>query len=550
MKKLLPVFEASNQKTAFIGNSSSLPDDAPKKPLDKKVQEIMKRCSSSSVLTSHNARFSPFRMRPYVETKTYDRSILNSWYRYYYEHDPYVGSAIDLHSEFPLSSFEIDHDDKDLRNEFNDIKEDLNLETLILKMAKEYFVVGEAFVFGYFDDPADPSCWESFILLDPDNITLKAHPFVKGGEWYSILMNADADMKKIVEQGPNDSNTGELYHKLPSDIIDSVRRDEPIKLNSVQASHFKRETNAFQLRGSSMVQRVLPILMYRDKLRDAQFAIAERHLTPKEFYLIGDAENPAEPEEIEAFRNLLASTWTDPNLAIVWHHALQIHIEGTEGKLLNVGKELDTLERELLSGLMMSRAFTTGEGPTYANASVALDVLVARYLTFRERIEQWITRCVFEPLCRIHNIYKPSSASVNHRIRVKNKFAKPWVPKIKWAKINLRDDQLKISLYERMVEKKLIPKEELIKLVNLNPETIEVQLKEEIEKNGGAPEIGLPGVPSPGPLPGIPGSMGGGMEAPVEMPSTVTNEGPEGEQGAGIMPPESSRPTGMPGGIL
>ena len=534
-RKLERIFEKGDPNSS----QAVLSDNALKRASSDAVSKLMQKRASYSVLTNYESRFSPFRMRPYVETKTLQRDILNSWFRYYYEHDPYIGTAIDLHSEFPLSSFELDHEDDTLGQEFNDIKENLELESFLLEMAKEYYCVGECYPFGFFDDPNDPSCWQSFILLDPGKVELQAHSFVKGGKWYNIKLQPDETLKKIIDAGPYNPETGDLYQKMPSDIVDCVRRDIPIQLNPVQASHFKRSTNPFQLRGTSLVLRVLPLLMYRDKLRDAQFSISERHLTPKEIYKIGTDDNPADEDEIEAFRNLLAATWTDPNLAIVWHHALQTEIHGPNEKLLNIGPELDAIEREMLTGLMLNKAFLLGEGPTYANASVALDVLISRYLVFRLKIEQWMLRHVFAPLCRIHKIYKPTAAEVSHRIRIKNKAAQPWLPEVNWSKANLRDDQMKIALYERLADKGLIPKGEVLKLVNLNPKEMQKKLKKEQEEGFGPAE-------------GLPSAMPGGPPLPTAMPPTLPSAMPAAtpEEGTGIMPPESVRPVGLPGGEI
>jgi len=531
MRKLARVYDDTSK--------ALLSDDALKRASSQKVQELMQKRASYSVLQSYETRFSPFRMRPYVETRTLKREVLDSWYRYYYEHDPYVGTAIDLHSEFPLSSFELDHEDEGLRREYNEIAEQLDLSTLLMRMAVEYWAIGECFVFGFFDDPNDPSCWESFILLDPTRVTLEASPFVKGGKWYTISLQADPKLKELIDKGPRDKDTGELYNKIPVDILEYVKAGKPIKLNPIQASHFKRVTNYFQLRGSSLIQRVLPMLMYRDKLRDAQFAIADRHITPKEFYMIGESGAPANEDEIEAFRNLLAATWSDPNLAIVWHHALRVQIEGPGTKMLAIGPELDAIEREMLAGLMMSKAFIHGEGPTYANASVALDVLVSRYLVFRQRLEQWMLRHVFEPLCRIHKIYKSSAAEEAHRIKIKKRQSVPDLPTVKWSKVNLRDDQMKIMLYERLVQQQLIPNGELLKLVNLDPDEMRKKVAEEKAKSEAAIVTptgeGLPGI--------LPGSA-----SPISTEPLPTGMGAgEGGTVPETVPAESTLPTGAPG---
>ncbi len=308
--------------------------------------------------------FSPFRIRPSLEAPT-KRVDLNEWFRYYAAHDPVVGTAIELHAYFPLSKFEIEHDDSALAELFNDEKELLELEDLLPQMGLEWWLVGEAFPFGFLDDPDDPSRFERFILLDPDKIRINRHPLAQGknNRDYIIRMQPDADLKKIVQNGPNDPHTGELYRNIPNDIIDYVKTGKTIPLHPLQVSHFKRVTNPFNVRGQSLLSRVLQDLMLLDKYRDAQWAIADRHITPTEYYLIGEPGYPADDAELQAFRDVLTAGWTQYNRAYVWHHAVNIQIHGANGKILPLSSEYDYLEKRILSGLMMNKAFLTGEGP-------------------------------------------------------------------------------------------------------------------------------------------------------------------------------------------
>ena len=241
-------------------------------------KEMKKRAQSGATSSSvFNTFFSPFRVRSSIEAPT-KRKDLNEWYRFYYKHDPIVGTAIDLHVEFPLSSFSITHDDPEIERFFNDVKEETNLEYILFLMGLEYYVVGECFPFGFVDNPADPKTWTAFILLDPDFIRINTHPFVRGRKNFNIMMKPDADLKKIVTNGPKDKNTGPLYHDLPPDIIDLVKKNKDIPLEPLQVSHVKRTGNPFNVRGESIISRVMFSLMYRDKLKDAQWAIADRHV--------------------------------------------------------------------------------------------------------------------------------------------------------------------------------------------------------------------------------------------------------------------------------
>jgi hypothetical protein len=542
--RLTPSVRTGDVDNRLVGQSA---------PIMAAMNKQMRRAQMGASQGIQSQFFSPFRTRPSLETPT-KRVDLNEWYRYYFKHDPYVGTSIELHATYPLSGFELEHEDKALEQMFNEEKDALGLDSLFRRMGMEYWIVGEAFPFGFLDDPEKPQRWERFILLDPDKVKINKHQMAVGkhDRDYFIRLEPDADLKKIVNNGPNHPNTGPLYRNIPIDVIESVKAGKSIPLHPLQASHFKREVNPFNVRGESVISRVIQDLMYLDKLRDAQYAIADRHVTPKEFYMIGEAGNEADAAELQDFHNALMSTYHGYNSAIVWHHALKVQWEGATGRILPLKPEFDYIEKRLLSGLMMSAAFMHGEGPTFANASVALDILIARYMQYREKLEGWCVDHVFDPLCRMNEIYKPTTAEIEHRVRIRQPNKKPWVPKVRWERGALRDDQFKVNLFKELVEKNYLPRIDLYRVLNKDIKQVKQELAtqskddKEMRKNGDP----IPGqMQAPGGLPGgmpppPPGGAGAGGKPTLPGAGLPPNapklpslpQGTEGEVGAGTGP--------------
>jgi hypothetical protein len=81
----------------------------------------------------------------------------------------------------------------------------------------------------------------------------------------------------------------------------------------MQVSHFKRKGNYFKVRGESMLYRIIHLLNYRDKLRDSQYATADRHTTPRELWKVGETAMPATAEELNALATMISSSFNDPN---------------------------------------------------------------------------------------------------------------------------------------------------------------------------------------------------------------------------------------------
>jgi hypothetical protein len=853
-------------------------------------KEGMKRTASGfGVDRVYDIPYNPFRNRVAVETPT-NRKELNARYRYYYRYEPLVGASIDAHTDIPLSNFKMVHEDKVLEQDCNDLIEQLDLFNFILQMVREYWMVGEAFPYGIFDNSENPTSWVKFILLDPDKTVVNAHPMAVGKS-NSIQLILDETIRKIVLAGSRDPNTGSLYNHLSDDVKKYASAGIPMPLPDWQVSHFKRVGSPFNVRGESIISRVLHILAYRDKLRDCAYCLtedaevltsdgfkkiptvtiqdevacfdpkteeikflnpketpsfdydgdlyrfktrkfdfettsnhrmlvcdksdihhpdrsfrrsrsksadgtpvespwgnwrviradqvvptdcfrtngnwvgwenppdsvevagknvplrdflefagyyvsegstnsdpvalrgytigisqkphtdsrlkmetclktlpfgfrcheerydiytygkelhhavrymfgadsatkrvpkwmkrlppeyleiflravvlgdgseiecktgpdhvtyhtcssqlsndiqemawragyssnkgkehvnvsgstmypvywswdkrrgkisaveqeknitirhykgkvycltvpteffvirqngkivivgntmAERAMTPKEFYMIGSEENPADEEELQNFSNLLSSTYLDPNQAIVWHHALKIEWLSNADKGSPVRAEFSALQEEMLNGLMIHKAMLSGEGPTYSTASVGIDIMMSRYQTLRNQVEYWIKKNVFEPIFKIHGIYKPSSAEVHHRIKVR-KDRQPWLPNIKWDKYELRDNFRKIDTLVRLAEKSKLPWDAVYRALNFDPSYVTEKLQEEKRSSrsfqvptpppagGMPPDMGEGGAPMPAPMPpGLPGFPGGegGAETPEQV---------------------------------
>jgi len=470
------------------------------------------------------------------------------WRRYFYQNEPIVGSACELHAQFPLSTFHLIHEDSNLRQLFEDMCVDLELFEFLLEFLLEYWVNGEVTAFGFFDDDKNPSIWTGFILLDPLYVDVKWNPLTRGKREELIALKPSEIVKKIVDNGPNHEETGKLYVELPSDVIESVKTNKPIILNTVQVSRVKRIGDYFEERGISIIDRCMKWLMYRDKLREAQYAVADRHITPTEFYLIGESGAPATQKEIDDFANILQVQWSQPNKAIVYHHALKVQWEGASGRVLPLQPEFEYIDKQLFIALLLNEGIVTAERQPYAATSVALDVMIQRYLIVREKVAKWVEKRVFEPLCRIHKIYKRTSVELNYGLRFNSSEMRPDIPKVKWDKESLRDDLNKINLLVELADKGWIPRDLILPLLGIDSNVAKkglMQQKKE-EKELGLPTTGVPPVGGGlgGPPPIVPEAPPEGEETPeseeMALPSeAVPPESHEVERGEG----------GLPGGL-
>jgi hypothetical protein len=479
-----------------------------------------------------------------------DYYLRNTYKRHFFKTNPIVGAACELNAEFPLSDFHLTHDDEAVEEFLNDMLKEAGFTPMLLMAAMEWWIIGEFNMFSFFDDAENPSCYTGFALLDPNKLIVASNNFVQGHNKEVVQLQFDGIFKKIIEDGPNHPVTGLLYKHLPSDMMDYCRAGRPMPLSSLQCSRMKRG-GYFNIRGDSIMERVFPLLMLKDQLRTVQRALSQRCINPLEIWKIGETGDPADSAEIDDFRSVLQQTWYDAPGAIVWHHALNYQCVGAEGRMPNLWPEFDGIDNEVCAGLLINKGLILGDSSTFASDVVHLDILVNRYMMFRSQIEQWMLQSIIAPILKIHEIYVPESKVKSMRYREMCGKGRPLAyPTIEWDKASLRDENAKVQLMTQLVEKKLVPESNLIRLLNIDPVQAQQKIEDEtiakLERHKNflkkIQDLGLPMTPEVAQILGFTGDQGGapgGGGPPPELggiPSSI--------EGGGSMPSEPT--AGLP----
>lgn len=407
-----------------------------------------------------------------------DFKTRNLYKRHFYKTNPIVGSALELHSEFALSDFHLEFEDEAIEEFINDMLFEANFQDLLLMASVEYWLIGEMTMFSFFDDISNPSCYTGFSLLDPNKIDVKSAQFVQGTQKEVVHLEFDSTFKSLVQRGPTDPVTGDLYRNLPSDMVMYARADKPMPLSPLQVHRMKRN-NYFSVRGESILERVFPLCMFKDKLRAAQNAIADRHIVPTELFKVGETNDPADQAELDALREAVMASFYDHNRLIFWHHAIQYEAIGTQGKIQNLWSEFDAADNEICAGLLLNKGLILGDSSTFASDVVRYDILINRYLVYRTKIERFIMSLI-APILKIHEMYVPENKVKSLKYREMCGKSRPLAyPTVRWEKQSLRDESARTELLVKLVEKGLCPESTLLRLLNMDPKTARQKVEEE-----------------------------------------------------------------------
>lgn len=483
-----------NHKTVTASNSNKLGNLAmssliSKDELPKNIQQKMTRNAKRTVransaeITIGNPTF----YQPLFQSTNLllprDRRERNEWCRHFYRTEPIVATALDLHTEFPISDLNNVCSDPYIKKFFDYLAfEKLDMVNLLLEIGLEYWKLGDVFPFGQFNE--SEGLWEEFTLLNPDYVNVNASIFAKEQQ---IELIPDDQVTNIIAGGPS-GQFGDLYRQFPEDIVIAVKQGKNISLDSRLVSHIAHKASPYESWGLPLMMRCFKTLIYKDKLRQAQDAIANRHIMPLRVAKIG---TPGEPmptqDDIDAFRDILAEGEDDPNFFLVYHYGLSFDYVGSTGKILPLNTEFDFIQNELMTGLGITQAMLNGDGSTYSTAQVGAEALARRYASYRLRLESWIRKKVYRPISEVQGFYKPKNGTIaiknmsprEIRRAVSNKEMELIVPKLLWQQQDLTSNQTAMNFIQSLRDKGLVSMTTVLPLLSLDPETEKRNLENE-----------------------------------------------------------------------
>ena len=360
---------------------------------------------------------------------------------------------------------------------------------------------------------------------------------VKGKKWDPVQIG------RIVKRGEYISGARNVSRRFRKGnyIVHPIETVERVKQNSRVYCLNVEEDESFLIYKGIVVHNC-------DKLREAQMAIADRLMTPLQIFKLGDPKGDWLPDQeaLNNFAETLSQGRDDPNFALVGHYGLQVEYVGANGKVLPIVPEFDFVRDRILAALFTNRAMLDGSGPTFANASVAFEILQLRYMSLRGLLENYIQQRLFKPMAEARGYYVSlTSAELDHGIRPSKYSRELAIPDINWLeKIRLLDDIQMKRFILQMRMRMDIPLETVCDLFDLDYTHIKRSLAKELGtvadplwRQSVSKEIAMgissapPGKEGKGAAPGGEGAMPGmpgGESAPGAMGPAPREVEPEG----------------------
>jgi hypothetical protein len=259
------------------------------------------------------------------------------WAQWFFDNEPAVAASIEFYTDFPLSGFQLECGNSKVLEFYQQMVKDLDFARLLPLISQEYHLRGDVFVYASLDcehcggtgvdqDTHEPcehlgAKWKSITLLNPTQVELSPSMMDMQPIYYYM---PDEGMKKVVQERKPIAT----YKSIPDAIKAYIMKNEPIPLDPVCIHHFKRGAAPWQPFGRSMVRRLFPTLVYKDKLRQAQYLVAERHILPFKIAKLGNDDRPASEQDLEMIAEEIANVANDPLMTMIAPHTFEMDYVG------------------------------------------------------------------------------------------------------------------------------------------------------------------------------------------------------------------------------
>ena len=437
-----------------------------------------------------------------------------NYYRHFYDYEPFVGQAIDLMTELPLSKVRVgmpearsrELAERSMRFCSKWAKKN-KLLTILMSITHEWNLIGEVNVLCEDENPEMPrdvreqaireitpegelierwdpyadadereikwlnknyKGWTAIKTLPPEQVHVEAFPFTHEK---LIELIPDSKTKAIIERAnQGDTHAIRIVNSMPQEIIDAVLEGRNAPLNTDPDAgtfvyHMARKRSDYEPRGKSVLQRCLRTLVFRDKVRQSLTSIASRHMTP---YRLIYAEDMSD-DQTEALREQVDLALQDPDYSIITNFQVNWEEMGADQRLPDWSWVYDLTDRQMYAGLGVTESLLSGES-SYSGDRINLEVINTRFMLLREMLQDVVEEYFFKPMCARMGFVEEDEDGNLEVI----------VPKLTFTRLALRDTSDTYDALFNLYQKGSIPIDVILDLLNIDPVAAAEGLKRDL----------------------------------------------------------------------
>lgn len=315
--------------------------------------------------------------------------------------------------------------------------------------------------------------WQRLQVLPPEQIKMEVFQYTDRVRME--LLPSEKDRMVVLKAHEHDDSEAQyIADGIPQQIRDNLLNGQPIRLATTPYEDYLCSSFCYHLssrkapyddRGVSMVERVLRVLNYQDKLRQSQTSIASRAMTPKRIVW---ADKMSEPDVAE-LRDQIDQALVDPDFTIVTNFEVHWDEIGSRDRLLDLSTEYEITNKLLYIGLRITESMLTGES-SYSGERIHLDVMNTMYLLYREAISEFVEEKLFAPVAEKKGFFEVDEDGEKTYL----------YPKLQFTRLALRDNSELQDFMFNLYQKGSFPIDYIYELINVDPETAHEMLQKDL----------------------------------------------------------------------
>lgn len=453
-------------------------------------------------------------------------------YRHFYNTDPLVGQAIDLHTELPLSKTRLaapkpttcpkgfesaDSYGKYILWFFENWAKRARLFHHLITAVHHYWLDGSIFIFaedstvdvpqdvGYTqqqigtrsvvtdegepkeesefgwvekDDREDQELayyqkhykgWDKIIILPIDQVKVTTYSFTD--KVRIELIPSDRD-RALIEQAKigNDPIADEMVQEIPEEVRDYISSGRLIPLSTEpDEGSFCYHLAGRRGAGEELGQSILD--------RCLRLLYYKEKLRQAQTQIASRAMTPkrivwAEDislADLEELREQVDLSLVDPDYSITANYEVHWEEMGSKDRLLDLSGEYELVNKELYSGLGVTESLLSGE-TLYSGDRLKLEVINTRYMFLREILQEYVEEYLFKPVAKRKGFVE------------KNEWGEEVVlyPRLSFTRLPLRDSQDTFDALLNLYQKGSLSIDVILELFNIDPEDTKAKLQRDM----------------------------------------------------------------------
>lgn len=450
-------------------------------------------------------------------------------YRHFYNSDPLVGQAIDIHTELPLSKVRLatprprtcpqgfksaDNYGKYILDYFERMCDKVDLFKRLITAVHHYWLDGNVFLFAEdssvdipvdignrverrpkavlnedgsgtetdeevvspYDDHEERDLayyqkhykgWSKLVILPVDQVKLTTFSFTD--KTRIELIPSDRDKVLFTQAKAGDERAQEMVEEIPAEVREYIESGKLIPLGTdPDEGSFCYHLAARRGAGEDLGASILDRCLrtlYYREKLRQAQTLIATRAMTPKRLIWGEGLSELDVEDL---REQVDLSLVDPDYSIITNYEVHWEDIGARDRLLDLSTEYEITDKQMFAGLGVTESLLNGES-TFSGDRVKLEVLNTRYLLFREMIQEYVEKYLFKPVARRKGFVEEDEWG-NEVVLY---------PRLSFTRLALRDSQDTFDALFNLYQKGSISIDVILELFNIDP----MDTKEKLERD-------------------------------------------------------------------